>query len=113
MEVSFTNAKLGKLCNSISKLRGKYGPKMGPLIAQRLVEMDGADTLADLALLPGPRAHSLQENFKGHWAANLIHPYRLIFKPANDPLPKLPDDGLDTGRVTAVEVIGVVNYHKS
>ena len=86
---------------------------MAALIGQRLVELDGADTLADMMLVVGARCHPLIGNLKGLWAVDLVHPDRLAFRPANDPLPKLPDDGLDVGRVTAVEVVGIGNYHKS
>lgn len=113
MDVSFTNAKMQKLCNSASKLRGKYGPRMSTLIEQRLVELAAADTLADMCLVPGARCHPLVGNLKGLWAVDLVHPDRLAFKPSNDPLPKLPDDGLDAGRVTAIEVVGIGNYHRS
>ena len=29
----------------------------------------------------------------------------------HDPVPGLPDGGLDTGQVTAVEIIEIVDYH--
>lgn len=113
MEVWFKKAKMQKICNSASKLRGKYGTRMGSLIGQRLGELDRADTLADMSTVIGARCHPLLENLKGLWAVNLVQPYRLVFRPANDPLPLLPDGGLDSSRVTAVEIDDVVNYHKS
>jgi proteic killer suppression protein len=112
MEVVFASAKMQKLCNSATKLRGKYGSRMATLIGQRLFELSAADTLADMCMVHGARCHPLRENLKGLWAVDLVQLERLVFRPANDPLPKLPDDGLDAGRVTAIEVVAIGNYHK-
>lgn len=43
---------------------------------------------------------------------DLVHPYRLIFEPANEPAPLLSDGGLDWDRVTAVRIIGVDDTHE-
>jgi proteic killer suppression protein len=42
---------------------------------------------------------------------DLDHPYRLLFIPANDPLPEREDGGLDWSQVAEVEIIGVVDTH--
>jgi hypothetical protein len=39
------------------------------------------------------------------------HPYRLIFIPANDPIPRLDDDGLDWSKVTEVEIVEIADPH--
>jgi hypothetical protein len=46
MEVSFSGAKLQKLCNSAAKLRGEYGPRMATLIQQRISELADSETLS-------------------------------------------------------------------
>ena len=38
-------------------------------------------------------------------------PYRLILFPGNEPIPRLPDGGLDWSGTTEVIVIEVVDYH--
>ena len=55
MEVSFTNSRLQKLCNSAKKLRGEYGPRMADLIQQRLAELADAETLEDMRSIIGAR----------------------------------------------------------
>ena len=57
------------------------------------------------------RCHELKGNREGKLAVNLGHPYRLIFEPANNPIPRKPDGGLDWTGVTAIRVLTVEDYH--
>jgi proteic killer suppression protein len=77
---------------------------------QRLDDMCAANCLADTVTLPG-RYHPLRENRAGQWSTNLKHPLRLIFEPANDPLPKLSDNSLDLTKVDMIRILEVVDYH--
>ncbi|MBI1903069.1 MAG: killer suppression protein [Planctomycetia bacterium] len=110
MDVSFANSKLQKLCNSEKKLRGEYGPRMGALIQQRLADLAAAATLATMRQLPG-RCHELKGDLKGHFAVDLVHPDRLVFRPFHHPLPMLADGGLDWSRITSIEIVGIGDYH--
>ena len=111
MEISFANSKLQKLCNSANKLRGQYGPRMAELIQQRLAELMDADTLEEMRTLPGAKCHELTQNLKGLLAVSLVYPDRLAFKPADSPLPRKPDGGLDWSRVKHIEIAGIGDYH--
>ncbi len=42
---------------------------------------------------------------------DLDGPYRLLVKPAHDPVPRRPDGGLDWSQVTAIIVHGVEDTH--
>jgi proteic killer suppression protein len=53
----------------------------------------------------------LLHDHAGQLALDLDHPYRLIFEPADEPIPTKSDGGLDWNQVTAVRIIGVENYH--
>ncbi len=111
MDVTFTNSKLAKLCNSAKKLRGEYGERMANIIQQRLVELDDADTLEDMRFVVGARCHELTQNLKGLLAVDLVHPDRLAFKPADDPVPRKDDGGLDWSKVLRVEIVAIGDYH--
>jgi proteic killer suppression protein len=111
MEVSFASGKLQKLCNSAAKLRGKYGPRMAELIQQRLVELSDAETLQEMRTVVGAGCHELTQNLQGLLAVNLVHPDRLVFKPTDGPPPSKPDGGLDWAQVSAIEVVGIGDYH--
>ncbi len=57
------------------------------------------------------RRHLLKGNRAGQFAVDLVHPYRLVFKPNHAPVPLREDGGIDTERVTAITIIDVVDYH--
>ncbi len=61
--------------------------------------------------LPG-RCHELVQDRAGQLSLDLDHPYRLIFAPANEPLPTKPDGGIDWTQVTAVNILGVEDTHE-
>jgi len=108
--VLFGNNKLRKLCNSQELARKKWGPECSKRLRQRLDDIEAADCLADTANLPG-RYHPLRENRAGQWSADLKHPLRLVFEPANDPIPEGPDGLLDPRRVTIVRILEVTDTH--
>lgn len=60
--------------------------------------------------LPG-RCHELLADRAGQLALVIGQPYRLIFKPATLPTPKLASGGLDWDRVTFINILEVVDYH--
>jgi plasmid maintenance system killer protein len=85
---------------------GRCGAKK---IQQRLKDLRGAETLADMRYLPG-RCHELRENLAGLLSLDLDHPYRLLFRPTENTGPG-PGGGLDWSEVTAVTVVSVTDTH--
>lgn len=111
MDVYFHTTKLAKTCNSAESMRAKWGDARAKKLQQRLSELRAAPSLAEISRLPPVRCHELSGDLKGHLTVDLGHPFRLLFIPANDPLPRKPDGGLDWSRVTAVEVVDVRDTH--
>ena len=89
----------------------ELGSAMAAKLAQRVMELVAVDSLADLALLPGPRCHELEAERDGQLSLDLVHPRRLIIEPADSPPPIKPDGGLDWARVSAVVVIDIADTH--
>ncbi len=112
MEILFRTKKFQKVCNDSRSLQRERGERQARLIRRRLDELHAADTLAVMGHLPPARCHELGMNRKGQFSVDLDHPYRLIFVPANDPTPRLPDGGIDLSQVTAVEIFGVEDTHE-
>lgn len=110
MDITFANDKLKALCNSDKALKQDYGAACAKKIRNRLDDMSAAATLEVCRYLPG-RYHELKGDRQGQIAADVEHPKRLIFVPAHDPAPTKDDGGLDWGKVTAVCVIGIEDYH--
>ena len=92
-------------------MRRKYGSRGSKAIQSRLAVLRNAPNLSAVPTTKPERRHLLKGQRAGEYAVDLVHPYRLVFKPAHTPVPKLPDGGLDTGRVTAITIIEVVDYH--
>ena len=89
----------------------RYGQRMSRVIASRLAVLRNAPNLAAVPITPPERRHPLKGKRTSQQAVDLVHPYRLVFTPAHEPLPKHPDGGVDADQVTAIRIIEVVDYH--
>jgi len=109
LEIVFASRKLGKqLCDSRT-LQATHG-RLADVIRQRLDDLRAVANLKDAAQLPG-RLEPLTGNRAGTFSMRLSPNHRLIFEPANEPLPRLPDGGLDWSKITAIRIIEVKDYH--
>lgn len=111
MNVTFADKKLKKLANDDRKRVKKYGKIRADKIRTRLAQLRFADNLEDVRHLPG-RYHELKNDRKGQWACDLDHPYRLIFKPHEDPVPANEDGQYVWVDILGVEIIEIIDYHK-
>ncbi len=111
MDILFQDQRLAKVCNNKSLLIRKHGPIRAKLLRRRLDELRAAENLEVLRSLPQVRCHELKGNRAGTLAVDLDHPYRLIFEPANNPIPRKSDGGLNWTEVTAIRVLAVEDYH--
>jgi len=97
------------MCQEERKLRKRHGVVRAKKIMQRLKDLQGAETLADMRFLPG-RCHELHADLAGFLSLDLDHPYRLLFRPSTDQSPGT-GGGLDWSTVTAVTMIGIEDTH--
>ncbi len=111
MIIVFKNQKFQEQCNNQRLLEKKYGTKRAKRIRQRLDNLQAATVLEDMRNLPG-RCHELRHDCAGQFSLDLDHPYRLIFEPADDPIPLKPDGGIDWTQVRAIRIIGVKDTHE-
>ena len=111
MKLEFYDKKLQKICSSEAEMKVKYGPQMAKKLQQRLMELRAANTLAQISRLPPPRCHEHTGSGKGTLTVDLVHPYRLVFKPNHDPVPVKPDGGLDWEKVTSIIILGIIDPH--
>jgi len=76
-----------------------YGSRCAKLIRRRLDELRVANSLQDIRTLPQARCHELKGNHAGKLSVDLEHPYRLLFRPVNEPIPQKVErgPGLDPG----------------
>lgn len=111
MDIYFGNRKLARTFNSEKELARAYGDQMARVIMTRLAVMRNASALAQVPWTPPERRHALAGRRKNQYAVDLVHPYRLVFRPAHNPVPLKSDGGVDMDKVTAVEILEVVDYH--
>lgn len=87
------------------------GPGMVRKLKQRLMELNAAETLADISHLPPPRCHELSGKRAGQFSVDLEHPYRLLFVVAHNPVPRADNGGIDREQVTEIEIVEIVDTH--
>lgn len=111
MDIVFGDKKLAKLCNNKRNLVKELGADRSRRLQRRLDDLLAATVLEDMRYLPG-RCHELVEDRAGQLSLDLDHPYRLIFVPANEPIPVKSDGGMDWTKITAVKILGIDNTHE-
>ena len=114
MEITFKTKKLEKAFNQGRRLEALHGAKRARKIRIRLQEFRAAETLMDFwpPKSPPGRCHELTEGKRnGQLSVDLDHPYRLIFVPDHDPVPRKSDGGLDWAQVTTIKIIYVEDTH--
>jgi len=80
-------------------------------IKKRLDDLATAESFADLEFLPG-RFHQLKENRKDQWSCDLDHPYRLIFIPNENPIPKNESGVQILIEIQSAEIIEIEDTRK-
>lgn len=113
MEIDFRTKKMTKIANSERKLKKAYG-ELSDKIQRRLQMLRAANTLAIYEQLdPLSGLHQLTGNRKEQFAVDLSGNFRLTFKVANEPIPRMENsEGIDRSRVTHIKVLELSeDYH--
>ena len=110
VDILFLDARLQGLCESRKKATQTWGKKVADKLFQRLADLAAVGSLFQAFRLPG-HCHGLLGNLAGKYAMRLDGGYRLVFEPANDPVPRLPDSGVDVNKVTMIRIVSVEDYH--
>ena len=111
MDVRFGNNRLKRLFDDEARIIREYGERRALLLMTRLTVLENADTLFDVSSRPPERRHQLTGNRDEQFAVAIDRQYRLVFEPDHDPIPRRPDGGIDIGRVTAIVIVEVADYH--
>ena len=110
MKIEFATNKLAKILSSQKEMLKAYGSIRAKKLMIRLKVLESAYNIAEVPKTPPDRCHLLKGNYKGHFAVDLDHPFRLIFKP-KDLVPLLADGGIDLKQVTSIVIVSVEDYH--
>lgn len=110
MIVTFKSKKFLKECSDPRAMIKAFGAEMSKKLQQRLMELKAAEVLSDISHLPPARCHELV-NKKGMFSVDLVYPYRLVFRPADEPIPLKADGGIDLDCVKTVLIIAKEDTH--
>jgi len=110
VEISFRTRKLERTFSSVDQLRRIYG-RRAEVLTRRIAILKNAQNLSLVPQSRPERRHQLSGRQKNQFAIDVIHPYRLVFEPNHDPVPVTHDGGIDVARVTAITIVGVIDYH--
>ncbi|HHV72622.1 MAG TPA: hypothetical protein GXX38_08460 [Clostridia bacterium] len=107
MKIYFKSRKLKKQCEDPKEAQKEYGARIGNKLTQRVNELKSAPNLADIKKIPAARLHRLEGQRINEFAVDLVHPFRLVFKPILEGNANLDD--LDS--ITVVRIEEVIDYH--
>lgn len=108
MEIDFRDDKLRGLCEKQQVAHKKLGDACARKLRSRLADIAAARVVTDLA---AGRPHPLKYDRAGQFALDLAGGTRLVFVPANDPVPQTQDGSTDWSQVTAVRIEFIGDYH--
>ena len=74
MDITYSNAKIKKICTNAKTAERAYGRKMADKIHQRIDELSAADTVEMMIRYHIGRCHPLVNNRKGQYALDLVNP---------------------------------------
>lgn len=112
MVIIFKTKKLEKICNDEKLMLKTLGNIRTKALKKRLIELNSANSLGDIRSLPQARCHELKGNLKGCFSVDLDGPYRLIFEPVTNPIPRKDDGGIDWGQITVIRIINIKDTHE-
>lgn len=110
MRIYFKTNKLRQQCSEERAMSKAFGKKMSLKLQQRLMELMAAENLAEMSHLPPARCHQL-DNTNGVFSVDLEYPYRLLFIPADEPIPSKKDGGIDLLQVFSIQIIAIEDTH--
>jgi len=96
---------------SRAELTKKFGGRIAETVGKRMYLLKASECLAHVDHRPPTRRHQLKGNREGQFAVALDKQWRLVFRPENPEVPRLPDGGVDLSKVIRIEMIGVEDYH--
>jgi proteic killer suppression protein len=109
IEILFPTADLQRLCEQQKVAVRRLGPESARKLRTRLADLLAASAVGDLV---AGHPHPLKGDRAGQFAVSLAGAHRLVFEPANDPMPRSQQEGaIDWARVTRVRVVFVGDYH--
>jgi proteic killer suppression protein len=104
----FKDKALQQTCEKRAVATRLLGDICAKKLFTRLADLEAAATVADLV---AGNPHPLKGDRLGQFAVSLAGGWRLVFAPANDPIPLSEDESVDWSQVTIVSIEYIGDYH--
>lgn len=111
MDLLCNNVGLRRVLGDLSVMKRRYGASSAKRLQKRIMELLACETLSEMLDHHGARLHPLKGNRDGQFAVNVDGSRRLILEPSQEPVPRLPDGGVDLSQITSVILVEVADYH--
>lgn len=108
MERRFLDKKVRNLCESAGIAERKLGAISARKLRNRLADLEAA---ANVAELTAGRPHPLGGDRAGQFSLELAGGHRIVFSPANDPVPLTADGAISWSQVTIIQIEFIGDYH--
>lgn len=108
MEIKFKDKKLRELCEKKATAVKALGDIGARKLQSRLADIAAASRVTDLV---AGNPHPLKGDRLGQFALDLAGGWRLVFAPANAPIPRRDDASIDWSAVTIVNIEYIGDYH--
>ncbi len=107
----FRTRKLVKIFNSQAALQKAFGARRALEIMRRMAVLRAASCLGRVPKTPPDRCHQLVGDRNLQFAVDLVHPFRLVLEPANEPVPRMKDGGADLEEIDTIRILRIEDYH--
>lgn len=108
MVIDFASADLKELCEAERRAVRELGRPCARKLFSRLADLKAAENVTELI---AGHPHPLKGDRTGQFSVRLEGGKRLVFAPANDPLPVDAKGSIDWRRVTRVSIVFIGDYH--
>lgn len=108
MDIEFSSPELQSLCEQQRLMTKQLGDNSSRKLRTRLADLRAAANVAELS---SGRPHPLKGDRAGQFALELHGGKRLVFEPANNPVPTRQDHSIAWDLVTKVRIVFIGDYH--
>jgi len=108
MDFDYSSADLKAICEQEKLMIRHYGKPCSRKLRTRLADLRAASSVAELV---AGHPHPLKGDRAGQFALDLTGGKRLVFEPANKPVPKRKDKSIDWSLVTKIRIVFIGDYH--
>lgn len=108
MDIEITDDDLRVICEQERAATRALGRPCARRLRTRLADLAAVVHVQELV---AGRPHPLKGDRSGQFSLDLHGGVRLVFKPANNPIPKHDNGGIDWRCVTRVRIIFIGDYH--